>query len=53
MHRNPLRVEYSSLSAEGVKTPLSNGKVISQQMEEAYKAWQKSLQVRRIEVRAR
>ncbi|GAQ81254.1 hypothetical protein KFL_000750220 [Klebsormidium nitens] len=43
MHRGPLRVEYSSLSAEGVKTPLSNGKPISQQIEEAYEAWQKSL----------
>lgn len=45
LHRNPLRIEYSELSAEGVKTPLSNGEVIKQQIKQAYDAWQQSLQV--------
>jgi hypothetical protein len=42
LHRNPLRIEYSELSAEGVKAPLTNGDVIKQQVKEAYEAWQKS-----------
>eukprot|EP00243_Klebsormidium_subtile_P004171 TRINITY_DN17968_c0_g1_i1.p2 TRINITY_DN17968_c0_g1~~TRINITY_DN17968_c0_g1_i1.p2 ORF type:complete len:160 (-),score=46.13 TRINITY_DN17968_c0_g1_i1:283-762(-) len=43
LHRNPLRIEYAELSADGVKTPLSNGDVIKQQIKQAYEAWQQSL----------
>jgi hypothetical protein len=42
LHQNPLRIEYSTLSPEGVKRPLSNGGPIKQQIREAYDAWQKS-----------
>lgn len=49
LHRNPLRIEYSELSAEGVKAPLTNGDVIKQQVKEAYEAWQKSSKVRWLE----
>jgi hypothetical protein len=42
LHRNPLRIEYSTLSPEGVKRPLSNGGPIKQQIREAYDAWRKS-----------
>jgi hypothetical protein len=42
LHRNPLRIEYSTLSPEGVKRPLSSGGPIKQQIKEAYDAWRRS-----------
>jgi hypothetical protein len=42
LHRNPLRIEYSTLSPEGLKRPLSNGGPNKQQIKEAYDAWRRS-----------